>query len=374
MSSAKRKTAMLLAVLVLFLFAAPAAGAPVPVEEKEPVEAMQEKLTSIAEEEQKVLEDLFRLVQEIEETDREKKAIERDMDDIQSDVRVLEAKIQQEQSRYEQKRDVLRQVLVTYQQRGAGTFLDIILQSASLSDFLGRLNILRDLSRNTNRLLDNLRESRKRMADEKAKLDEKLLLLSKKNEELNQSIVLKSQKKQEMEDYLASLQEEKQHYQEQLDRLQAVWEDLKQLFPQITEKFARILNEESLPPDTITVSFSFFQVTGTLKDEALNKVIQGYSDLPEIAFHFKPGQTEIQIPEKHLSLTGTLEILNDTTLQFVPAEGSFFELPLTKESLGELFRENGLVFPLGAVLGQGRIESAESKEGYLELTILPLFY
>jgi peptidoglycan hydrolase CwlO-like protein len=374
MCAANKKYALLLVMSFLFLFVAPAAAAPVPVEEKEPLEAMQEKLTAVAEEEKKVLEDLFNLVQEIENMDREEKAITRDLEVIQDDIKTLESKIQTEQKNYDQKKDVLRDVLITYQKRGAGTFLDIVLQSESLSDFLDRLNILRDLTRNTDELLDALEESKQKLAEEKARLDEKFAQLSKKQEDLKQAIAAKSQKRQEMEYYLASLQEEKQYYEEQLERLQTVWEDLKQLFPRVTEQFSSILMEGSLPPDTITVTFSFFRVTGTLKEEALNKVIQDYTELPEMVFHFKPGQTEIHIPEKHFILTGNLEIKDDTTLQFIPAEGSFYELPLTQASLEELFRSGGLEFPLGSVLGQSRIESAESKEGFLELIILPLFY
>ncbi|TAH59814.1 MAG: hypothetical protein EWM52_10270 [Methanosarcina mazei] len=71
---------------------------------------------------------------------------------IRKEIEDLEKAIAQEELVYEKKKESLKQVLKSYQRMGPGSFLEIILDSDSLSTFLQRMNILRDLARNTEML------------------------------------------------------------------------------------------------------------------------------------------------------------------------------------------------------------------------------
>ena len=367
----KSKLFIIFFLVTIFVFIS---YTPITIADELPISELQGKLEAITDEQQDVLKNLFTLVQEIEEMEREEKSIVLEMDMINKDISSIEAEIADELENYNQKRDVLKQVLQSYQRRGAGTFLEIILESDNISSFLRRLNTLRDLTRNTGQLLESLKESKERLSVEKERLAEKLVLLKDKQEQLKVSIRAKSQLKEEKENYLASLEEERQYYQDQLHNLQVVWDDLKRLFPDMTREFSLMIAEGNLPPDAIEITFSFISIKGTLKDKALNAIIKENSRLTKMVFTFHPSETEINIPEKHLILSGNFEISEGNTLIFVGTKGSFYGLPLEAESINELFREGTLVFDLKPILGPNTIDSIEIMDGYLELTILPLLY
>ena len=335
-----------------------------------PALEMQHRLDGISENEKAVLETLFILSQEIEEMDREQQDITRKMEALREEVKAVAEKIENRQRDYENKLDILKQVLVSYQRNGPASYLSIILRADSLSSFLRSINIIKDLVRNTRELLDRLEQDWKRLMAERESLADKIALLETKEEDLKEAMAKKRQLREEQEAYLNSLKEEGDHYRELLTNLQDMWDMIKELVSDIINEFNRIIGEGKFPMEELDLKFSLLGIRGTIREETLNSVYRENSNLDEIVFHFYPGRAEIEIPEKQLVLAGTFSIEEGRVLKFVAEEGSFYGMKLEQASLDELFRDGYLSIDFGA-FSDVSLQSVKICDGYLEFTVKP---
>lgn len=335
---------------------------------------IEEKLKGISKEEKKVLQNLFTLAQEIEGIEREGEKIAKDMDIINQEIKDLEGTIAGEERTYEKKREGLKQVLKSYQRMGPGSYLEIILDSDSLTTLLSRINTLQDITRNTGKLLELIEESKEKLSKEKTKRAEKLVLIKKKQKQLEESLAKKIRLKEAKEEYLASLKGEREYYQKYLVNLQQVWDELQHTFSGAAKEFSRIIEEEDLPADALKITFNFLSIKGSLEEKTFNDIIKKHSQLPNMVFSFSPDKMEIELPEKNLHLEGTLIIIGESTLKFQVEEGSFYGMPLETWAIEELFKEGNLVINLKPLLYGNVLHSVKIKEGCLELSSIPQYW
>jgi len=337
----------------------------------DPFMDVQVKLSGISDEEKKILQNLFALLQDIEIIGGKEKAIAQEIEKINQEIKDLEITIAGEEAAFAKKQEGLKQVLKSYQRMGPISYLEIILNSDSLASFLHRINTLRDLTRDTGKLLEQLEASQQKLLGGKTKLTEKLTLFENKQKQSKEALTKKIQLKDEMEEYLASLTEEREHYQNQLIDMQHVWNELKPLFSDTVKNFSSIINDGNLSPDVIKLTFSVFGVKGSINEKVFNDIVSSQTNLENMIFNFQPGKIEIEFPEKNLILSGTFTIIEGHVLKFQAEEGSFYGMSLEPESIGEIFRENQLALDIKPLLGSSTIQSVEIQEDYLNLMIKP---
>jgi len=339
----------------------------------QPITEVEEKLQGISDIEEAVLEDLFSLSQEIEEMERQKDKITFEIEQLRSESEKLSEEIEVKQNIYNSQLNILEKVLVSYQRRGPASFLETILESKNLSDFIQSLNIIRQISRNTDELLNELENSKRELALENEKLvikeQELEKHMTKLEVTLNEMYILK----EEQETILDSLGEAREIYQGELERLQKLWDEIKVLFSEILVHFIKIVERGEFPIEALNLKISFPKVSGTIYDQTLNDILKDQQDLPEMEFLFSPEGIWVNVPEKHLSLRGVFKIENKTVLQFEVEEGSFYDMPLTEASIAELFKNGSIVIDFEQILGSVILESVEVFDGYLEFVIKPDF-
>lgn len=331
----------------------------------------QEKLDTITEAEKEVLGTLYSMEQDIQGLSREAEIVSNQIEVYKEEIQALEIEIQKEEDAYANNRDVLKEILQSYQRMGPGTFLEILLDSDSLITFMRRVNTLRDLTRNTGELMDTLDESKAKLAKEKEALLHKLSLLEEEQKQLQTILNSKMKLKDEKEIYLASLQEDRIYYEGFLKDITTAWEEIKPIFTEAAHEFSRLVEEGSLPPDALAVSFTALNIKGTIKEEAFNEVIMKNPQLPEMLFEFETGKIKLSVPKKSLVLFGNFIIEEVNTLKFVADEGSFYDMPLEKGSIEELFEEGYLVLMLKPLIGNSKIDTVQSNDGTLDLLINP---
>lgn len=337
----------------------------------DPFSETRQKLDGISEKERETIEKLFVMSQDIRAMEQEEADLTRDIDKTSDGIKASEAAIAREEAAYEKKRDSLEQVLKSYQRMGPGSYLEIILASDDLPSLLMRINILRDITRNTGELMGQLEQSRDKLSAGKAKLSEELASLKDKQAKLTQALAGKKQLQEEQEKYLASLAEKKEFYQKYLADIQQIWESLGPYFSAAVKEFSGIIQGNDLPADAVRVSYNFLSIKGYLEAKALNDIVKAHPQLPDMTFSFYPDKVELQLPEKNLVLSGTFVMQQGNALEFEVKEGSFCGLPLETGSLEELFKDGDLVLDLKPLLGGYNLGDLEVKDGYLEFSVLP---
>ena len=359
---------LLFSCLILF-FAFTILSSSITLDKVDPLSDIEKKLAEISDEEREIIQNLFVMTQEIEGLELEQKRVAQEIDDINEEIHDITMKIESEKSNYEKKRETLKQVLKSYQKRGAGSYIEIILESQNLTEFIRRLNTIRDLTRNTGRLLEVLEESEKKLSMEKINRAEKLSLMEEKQELLSESLTKKLLLKTEHERYLLSLEEDKSYYQQNLANIQLLWEEFKPFFAEITREFSSIIEEGHFPSNALKTTIAFPNIKGSIDEKTFNDIIKDQPKLGDMSIGFNSDHIEIRIPSKNLVLSGKFVIIDEHTLKFEVEKGTFYGMPLEVWVIEELFKEGHLILDLKPLIGKSIIQSVEVTEGYLELNI-----
>ena len=96
--------------------------------------------------------------------------------------------------------------------------------------------------------------------------------------------------------------------------------------------------------------------------------------MPKVSISFNQGKIEMKAPDKRLVLVGDFEIVDNQILKFIPQTGSFFDMPLEKGTIEELFEEGDFILNFKPLIGNNILKSVEIKDGYIEILVtLKLF-
>lgn len=335
--------------------------------------SFEETLEQISEDEKAIVEDLFILSQEIEGMKAEEEKAGREIELLSKEISELDKSINARQKQFDEQLSILEQVLVAYQRRGPATFIETLLNSKNLSDFIKNINVIRELAHNTDKLLSDLQEEKNLLTAEKNKLNENMNMLAEKRKELKAAIESKTRLKEEQEAYLNSLKEKREYFEQHLHSMEKMWEDIKILFSKVVEEYTMIISNGYFPLEDFNIRFGLTSIKGAIYDHRINAVLEVYSKLPKLKFDFSPGEVLVEIPEKKLSLKGTFEIANESSLNFVPSEGTFHGMELKDSSLKELFRDGYLAIDFSGLVGSVKIKSIEIKDGYIEFETSSFF-
>lgn len=344
------------------------------IEDGETIVEVQKNLVDVSEEEKKILEELFLLAQGIEEMEKQKIEIIREIEDLNKEVLRIEETIAAETLVYNKNLKLMEDVLKAYQKSGPSSFIELILSSNNLKELLQRLNILGDITRNTNELLKSLEESKDKLISEKNKVMEKLALVEEQQKKLEETLEKNTALKKELENYLASLEGERAKYEDYLAQVELYWSQLKPLFAETTKIFSEMLHYTDLPPDTIKIEFSLSGVKGILEEKTFKEIVEKQTFPTKMQFEFSPDKLELTMPDKHLYLSGSFEIVDDRKLVYVVNEGSFFGMPLEKVSIEDLFSEGYMELDLSHILGKNKLKSIKINEDNIELQITPVLF
>jgi len=329
----------------------------------------QNKLTQITKEEQAIIESLFVLSSEIEMLNTEISKLGEDIQKIETDIRDKQRAIGVQELAYEALKQNLGEVLRIQQRAGVASNIEIVLGAKNLKDLVNRINLLRDLSKNVDNLMNETESVRLQLERERETLDDLLIDMENQEALLAQTAMDKNKAKLELEAYLEGLASEKAHYQDYLDSIEALWASLKPLFAETIQSFTEIIETGDLPEDTVEVNVSLFNTRGTIREDKFNALLDKREDLPELTFDFKADGVSLSFPSYEIELDGYFELLDPQTIQYVVTGGVFYNLPMSESALKDLFSEGDLIFNLKAILGKNTIKKITNFEDRLELQI-----
>lgn len=368
----KKVIASTLIIAVILIFSFNIIGLSDPLDEVEP--NPRESLMNIAEDERKILEELFTLLQEIKEMEMVELQTSLSIESIEKEIPQIESLIEAETRKYNENLDIMEKVLKSYQRGGAISYLELILSSDSLGTLLKRINALRDITRNTNNLLETLEESKEKLITEKDRLDERLHTLESEQKELRKAIDNKLILKESLEERLASLKEEKATYEEYLRMIDDEWNNIKPFFVATVVEFVSTIEAGYLPEETLEIKLALPQLKGIIHEDTLNKILMNEDFPTRLEFKFLEDMMEIYMPEINIKLTGTFVVVEKQRLLFEVQSGSFLGLPLENSAIEELFAGNYIELNFKNLLDKNIIKSVKINNGNIELYITPVLF
>lgn len=360
---------MLAALLAALLFFSGWSSYAAPAAPQADVE-LRQRLSQTTAQERAVMESLFRLSAEIGLWETEIQKAQEAIAAQEALITAQQGLIDGSARRFDSLRDSLGILLRSQQRAGAGSRLETLLGAQSLKDLMRRINLLRDLTRSTDRLMTEVETSRKDLETRKQQMTQALSALQAQRQTLEEAHSRRLQARGDLERYLASLKTDKAKYEADLKLMETRWQSLKPLFAEAIGGVNRLIAAGGLPPDTVTVSLSLFGGTkGYIHQDRFNSALAQEKSLPRMTFGFNPGKMTLEFPGYEITLSGQLQLKDPQTLEYVVASGTFYGLPLSDSALRDLFSQGDLVFSLRTMIGNTAIRRIELREGLVELQI-----
>lgn len=184
--------------------------------EKQINESNQE-LEEVKEELSSNLQQVQKLDETIENTEEQLKLLNTKMDELQKSIDETEKKLDKVKKEYEKQKNILEQRIISLYESGETTYLDVILSSSSLSDFLSNYFLISEITSYDTQLLEEVELQKNTIETQNRILNEQKEQLSQtKQTQIKTSKVLQNTKNLR-EHYILQLSESEQKIQNDID-------------------------------------------------------------------------------------------------------------------------------------------------------------
>jgi len=169
------------------------------------------------------------LLQQLEELEAEIRAKEQEIQRLEAELKVAQERVERAaaelalaEARQQERMDLFCRRLKEIYQKGQVSYLEVLLQSTSFSDFLVRMELLGKIAENDMRLVEEIKAERERIAAQKAALEAERDALAKLKRQADGERALLASRQAEKQRLLARVEEEKKRVAQALDELEAL--------------------------------------------------------------------------------------------------------------------------------------------------------
>lgn len=196
------------------------------------IEERKEQLKENEQQQQDVLVELNEIDQDIDETDKELQRIGRELSALQNSIDQIEPQLQKKEEALQDRTDAYHQRLKDIYMQGGLSYLEVLLDSTSMSDFLMRFDLLKKITDQDTRMVKELTEERDAIASQKSELEAKKQEAAVLQETTTTKQTYLASRRQDREATIASLESERVAYEEALQQLEASSQQITQLIQQ----------------------------------------------------------------------------------------------------------------------------------------------
>jgi peptidoglycan hydrolase CwlO-like protein len=342
-------------------------------EKEDSIFEIEVEMTSLNSEELQLLDELFQLEQNIIELEKESSLLTEDIESLNTEVDSIQTSIEDLDVVYSDNLSTMESFLQNYQKKGPLNTLQLILSSENLSTMLSRLNSIRELSKGVSTLLEDLEEDKITLENKKNSKEQTLITIKKRQEELqvskeNQEIAI-----DDLETRLSSLKEDRSKYENYLADIDNSWKKTKPEFTNTISAISKIVESGNLPNELVDLKYQLTGITARIYDQSFNKALNNKKLPTKVEIEFNKDNMTLNLPELNIYLSGNLELIDDTTLQFNIVEGKYLDLTLGQSSIESLFDSNYLKFNFKEILMGNTIETLKTNDTNIELLLNTIF-
>lgn len=169
------------------------------------IEEMEKKQEELEKQKSTALKAVEKVIGQISNSQREIDSLKNQASDLEEQIKTKTNDIQQKQEEYTKQEGLLNSRLIAIYKNGNTSYLDMLLKSSNMSDFLAKYYLASELIECDKELIQTTKE-------QKAQIENEKLELENNKKQLDESITQAEKKQKELED----LQKEKQEYAKQL--------------------------------------------------------------------------------------------------------------------------------------------------------------
>lgn len=198
-----------------------------------------DKIDDAKEQQQQIKEELSETMKEIQklsasiaESEEQLQELTQELGKLETEIKDTQAQLDEAQANYDKQEELLEKRLVAQYKAGKTSYLDVLLSSSSITDFISKYHYVTLIAQKDTDLLNKIQEEKEKIEKAKKELEEKesQYKIKKANAE-KQNVLLKNNQAIK-ESYVAKLNDDEKELQKQIDGYNS---ELRQIEAQIRE-------------------------------------------------------------------------------------------------------------------------------------------
>ena len=221
------------------------------------------------------LKSVEELIGKISDAQSELEDLKEKASDLQAKIDAKEKDIQQKTEEYTKKEELVNARLVAMYKNGKTSYLDLLLTSSNMSDFLAKYYSASELIEYDKKLIQTAKEEKEQIQAEKVELENsKKELEEAVAEQQSKTAELKSLKK-DKESQVSKLTAEEKKTQEELEQIEADKKEIEAQLKKIAEEEAKKANYNNISATPSACGY-IFPVAGLSKNNINNRTYPSY--------------------------------------------------------------------------------------------------
>ena len=190
------------------------------------IEEQEQKLEEINTEKSETLTSVEQLSSQISSYESEIEQLNEQIASLENQIKEAQEQIAKDEEQYKKDQEALNERLVTIYENGETSYLDVLLSSSSLTDFISGYYIVSELTAYDTEMLEKLEEEKQKIENEKNQMEanQEEVKTAKEAQQSKQEELKVA--KAEKEKYFSELTEEEQKTQETIEELEETNKDI----------------------------------------------------------------------------------------------------------------------------------------------------
>lgn len=241
----KKKIVVSILVILLINFSFINVFATSKSEIQDKIDDKKEELQDVKDEKSSVLSEIDKLNESISSTEKEISDLNSKITELTNSISEKEKEIQEKEKEFEEKDKLLQDRLVALYEAGDTTYLDLLLTSGSITDFISNYYLVSQLAECDTAVLNQIENTKKEIEDDKKELETKKEEIDKTKSEIAQKNEKLKSDKSTKQAKVNSLTEEEKSIQSQIDEYDAQMEKIAAAERKAAEEAKKKAEEEA---------------------------------------------------------------------------------------------------------------------------------
>ena len=172
------------------------------------------------------LQQIAKLDDKIKESEDKVESLNNKISELEKEISIVKGKLNIAQKDYDEHKSIMEKRLVAIYEAGDTKYIDVLLKSKNISDFLSSYYLITEITAMDKNLLENVEKEKNNIEISKKKLDKNQQDLAVALQNQNKTAVVLQNTKTLREDYISKLSEEEKAKQTQIDEITSQYEEI----------------------------------------------------------------------------------------------------------------------------------------------------
>ena len=201
------------------------------------IKQTEKELENVQQEKKDTLSQVEDLTNQIEDYQSQIDKLDTQISELEEKIKQAEAQIAEDEKKQQERQKLLNDRLVAVYENGEMSYLDVLLSSNNIMDFISGYYLLSEITKYDNELLNQIEQDKQKIENEKAEIetDKAELDTSKKTKEAKENALKVAKKDKEAK--VDELSEDEKKLQEELDELKAYESSIKNEVERLKQEY-----------------------------------------------------------------------------------------------------------------------------------------